>query len=489
MALDISTLIRITTRISAGGVPRTAFGTGLLVSVDRSISAGGTGKARIFSSVAEVQEVYDAGAVVDAATVWFSADPLPQSLYVGNWANVDVSTTLRGGEPDTVAAIALTNASFAVNGSDVTVDLSAATTYAAVATALQTAILAVGAPFTGATMVYDTDAFLLTLTGADDIGYFGPHSAGTGVDISGLLGMTLAAGASYRVGHDQESVTDGVTEMVALATGGAPVALMLTDDAPLLAGGVDTRDALAAFAEAGDYMFGLRDSAAQAVAPNDATSHGARAFAASQGQTLACYTKPGELPDIGALAALSAQNLNNPASIITLHPKPLPGVEFTSVTLPQLNELSRKRMNVLTSVGGQPAFLEGYTSRGGYWSDAVWALMWLKNEMELNIFNAMRASRRLTSGILRDTVLQVMDVALRAGVIQPGRRFNAATRQDVITSTGNQMFSGVATNGYILWIDSNPTDLDREARIGRFKIWMTGSEAIHKVYGDLVFVN
>ena len=66
-------------------------------------------------------------------------------------------------------------------------------------------------------------------------------------------------------------------------------------------------------------------------------------------------------------------------------------------------------------------------------------------------------------------MLQVMDVAVRAGVIQPGRRFNAATKQDVITTTGNQMFSGVATNGYILWIDSNPTDLDRENRIGRFQ--------------------
>ena len=489
MALDISTLIRITTRISAGGVPRTAFGTGLLVSVDRSISAGGTGKARIFSSVTEVQEVYDAGAVVDAATVWFSADPLPQSLYVGNWANVDVSTTLRGGEPEAVSAIGVSNATFSVNGEDLTINLSGATTFAAVATAIASALVALGAPFVGATFVYDTDAFLLTLAQADDIGYFGPHSAGTGVDVSGLLGMTQAAGADYRAGHDAESVTDGVTEMVALATGGAPVALMLADDVPLLAGGVDTRDALAAFAEAGDYMFGMRDSAADALLPNDATSHGARAFAASQGQTMACYTKPGELPDVGALAALSAQNLNNPASIITLHPKPLPGVEFTSVTLPQLNELSRKRMNVLTSVGGQPSFLEGYTSRGGYWSDAVWALLWLKNEGEVNIFNAQRASRRMTSGILRDTVLQVMDVAVRAGVIQPGRRFNAATKQDVITTTGNQMFSGVATNGYILWIDSNPTDLDRENRIGRFKLWMVGSEAIHRVYGDLVFVN
>ena len=192
MALDISTLIRITTRISAGGVPRTAFGTGLLVSVDRSIPAGGTGKARIFSSVTEVQGVYDAGAVVDAATVWFSADPLPQSLYVGNWANVDVSTTLRGGEPDTVAVIAVANASFSVNGSDVTVDLSAQGTYTAVAGALQTAILAVGAPFTGATMVYDTDAFLLTLTGADDIGYFGPAFGRNGRGYIWFVGHDLS---------------------------------------------------------------------------------------------------------------------------------------------------------------------------------------------------------------------------------------------------------------------------------------------------------
>ena len=60
---------------------------------------------------------------------------------------------------------------------------------------------------------------------------------------------------------------NAANEMVALATTGSPVVIMLADDAPLTAGTppVDTRDALGAWANAGDYMFGLRDDSAQAL--------------------------------------------------------------------------------------------------------------------------------------------------------------------------------------------------------------------------------
>ena len=63
---------------------------------------------------------------------------------------------------------------------------------------------------------------------------------------------------------------------------------MLASDAPDTAGtpAVDTRQALAAFANAGDYIFGLRDDAAQALVTNDATSQLAVAFGASQGKTM-----------------------------------------------------------------------------------------------------------------------------------------------------------------------------------------------------------
>ena len=78
----------------------------------------------------------------------------------------------------------------------------------------------------------------------------------------------------YRQGHDQESVADAAAEMVGFATSGGPVAIMLADDAPLtdpVAGG-DTRENLAAWASAGDYVFFQLDTADQALVAGDLTS-------------------------------------------------------------------------------------------------------------------------------------------------------------------------------------------------------------------------
>ena len=95
--------------------------------------------------------------------------------------------------------------------------------------ATATAVLGgITSALSGATFTYSTaGAFLLTLAGADDIGYMATHSQGTGTDVSGLLGMRLdSTGVDYKAGHDAEAVVDAVGEMTLLASGATPVALM-----------------------------------------------------------------------------------------------------------------------------------------------------------------------------------------------------------------------------------------------------------------------
>ena len=83
------------------------------------------------------------------------------------------------------------------------------------------------AALAGATMVYTAGAFVLTLSGADNIGFMETHSQAVGTDISGLLAMRQdSAGVAYLPGHDTEAVVDAVGEMVRLASGATPVALM-----------------------------------------------------------------------------------------------------------------------------------------------------------------------------------------------------------------------------------------------------------------------
>ena len=120
--------------------------------------------------------------------------------------------------------------------------------------------------------------------------------------------------------------------------------------------------------------------------------------------------------------------------------------------------------------------------------DAQWWLLWIKNEMQLAVWDAMGASRRLTSGQLTDAVTEVLEKGVRNGGIMPGGVVNATTKADIISSTGNQEFNGTIAAGYVLWVErqSVRTASDRANRLGRFKAWLAPSEAIHEVMGDII---
>ena len=579
-SLPISTYVEIATAIAAGGVLRTDFGTGLLITTDPALPAGGTLKSQVFRDRQQAAGLLDAGAALSAATVWFSREG-SRSLSIGRWAETSIATTLRGSTPGAISALAVTNAAFVVDGAEVSTDLSGAATYDALAAAIEagiangaltgrllrvnvtdggqnyvgattTAVFAQAptggtdaagdvvvdstgvvtgvnltdpgegylvapsvtisdsgagtgalatsalqnagatANLTGARFTYINGLFTLSVVQPVDIGGFlGTPSSGT--DISDLLGMGVNSTPDYKQGHSQESITDAADEMIALAgEGGAPVALMLDgtvlESTTMTADGMDVQTAMAAYAQAGDFVYGLLDVSDQAVVTGDDTSLSSLAFQRQQDKVEPLYSMPGERPDVGLLALMSSQNLDQPASIITPHLKSLPGVLPTNITETQRRELERKRTNVYTTVGGLPSLVGGFTGRAGSWLDAVWWLLWLKNKMKLNIFNAQRASRRFNTAILADVLQQVMAGAVNNRGIMPGGRVNASVKRDIITTTGNYEFDGILASGYLIWVERPAvrSDLDRENRIGRFKVWMAPSDAIHKVYGDLV---
>ena len=372
-----------------------------------------------------------------------------------------------------------------------TVNLTTGATYAAKATLIQTQIVALGGIFTGATFVYDTDAFLLTLAGSDAIpgSVFSDTAVGTDTDIAALLGMTAASGASYRQGHAAETIGSAIDEIVALATTGAPVALMLDADVPANFGTVNTRAALAAYAEANGFIYALLDTAEQAVSTGDTTSQTYGVFNRQQGQVAAVYSEPGQHPDVGLLALLSGQRLDETGSLVNPQGKPLPGVEPTTVSRTQLAELERKRGSVYTIVGGTRSFLGGQTGRDGYWIDAIWWLGWLRNRLEIDIWNAIRTSPKLTRTILAATLNNALEAGVANGGLQPGRAVTTATKDDIITTTGDSDFAGVLTSGYLVWVDPDPSAQDESNRISRFRVWCVAQSSFNRVLGDILFQN
>lgn len=499
MSLDVRTIVNVTTRIETGGVPRLAFGRGLLVTTDDALPAGGNSKAQLFTALSDVEDKFGISSdAYEAAAVWFAADPVPQGLYIGRWANVDVDTVLRGSEPDILSALTQADASFRLNGSDVTVNLSADTSYADVAAGIQTAIRSDVADASGWTFTYDStnERFVLTLddAGAIEGGAFEAHSMGSGTDISAALGLDAGSDPEYLLGSDAETISAGVDAMIDTSVGGEPVAVMLAGDVPDTYDhggqtGLDTRDGLVVWSADADAVFALRETDDGLLTTGETTSKAAVALANSRGNVAAFYAAAGEYPDIGLMARMSSQNFDSPASIISPQGDTLPGVTAVSLTAAQFAELKRKRVNVYATVGGLPSFLGGYTSRAGYWLDAVWFLRWLESEVESAVWNTLRGARRFTRAQLYNALLGVMQRGVRAGGLQPGREVTAATKADIRSTTGNREFDGILTTGFLVWVDTVPSQFDRNSRIVRFKVWCVGSDAVHEVVGDIIFTN
>ncbi len=497
-ALD--TVVDISTRIAGGAAAPGEYGRGLLITADDALSAGGSGRIATLRSADAGEELFDSGDALDAVNIWFSADPKPQALYVAHWAPAAVATVLRSEGAISGAANAgafnANNGSFVIDGQTVdSLDLSDDASYTAIATAIQSAIQALGGKFAGATFAYDaTLGFSLTLSGPETIDP--PYLTDTGdssdTDIAAALRMG-AGDAVYRQGSAAETVTNAISEAVGLTGANPPSVVMLADDVPATDpqgadGNVTTRVA-AAYCQANNLVFCFTDYTAQALVSGDATSQAALALAASELYVSSFWSESGEIPHVAAAAIMSAQDLDGPASVITPHGKPLPGVQPSEVTAAQLDELRRKRTSVYRNIAGAAALDGGFTSRADGWLDAVWWLKWMENKLSFAVWNGIVGARRFTTALLADTLGETMELGVSNGGIQPGRTVSAAIKADIIATTGNRAFDGVLSAGYLVWVDTSPSASDRSNRIGRFKIWATGSDAIHRVLGDLTFQN
>ena len=503
--LPISTFVKISTSVAAGGVLRTDYGTGLLVTTEDGIPAGGSGKIKSYADIEAVQTDWPSGHALAASRVWFGGASEPHSLFIGRWATAAVNTTVAGSTPSAAGAAPLNaaNGSFSINGENVTpIDLSAATTFAAIATAVQTAIQTVTA-YATATFAYDatlnggTGGFLLTLGDASAVtgGVFTPALDAMGVqigtDISDALGF--ASGTDYAQGHAVETLSEALAEMIPQASGGAPTLPMVDGSCPNEVSGVDTRESLATFVQSGDYFSFIRDNGADALVSGGAGTFRGYVFD-NQLSKVEAVVGSGEnfgddtnYIDVAANAFLSSQRFNLPASIKNPHLKSMPGATAILIDGDQYADLVSTRTSVYTVIGGTPSLAGGYTGLAGTWADAQYWLGWLKNEMELNIFNGQRASDFFNTAILDDLINQVMATAARSGGLQPGGRVNAGVRNQIRNTFDHPDFDGILPTGWQKWIEQPAarSDLDRENRIGRFLIWVASADAINEVLGSI----
>ncbi len=487
---DISEIIRITTDIRGVVSSLEGFGVGLLVTTNDSLSPSGTGKTQSYSSLAEMENVFPAGsAPLAAGSAWFSQNPLPLPLAVTRWIASPVNTRLVGGTPGEVADIDAANASFTVNGNDITVDLSSASSYAEIAAAIQTAIRTQSDPLDDATFAYVDTRFVLTLTSTDSIETeFG--QVGSGTDISGLLGMTAATGAQYQQGTDTESV--GACLAAAETVLGGYSFVMIDNDVTRSHIGVNLDTA--EYVETSKQVFFMSAVGDAVLVQNETTSEAAQVFALGYTRTATTWSRTADYKHVSIAARMSAQDFSNGGAIITPKFRQLPGQAADTLTLSERNELRRKRVNYYIRRGSTAIYEEGWCAADGIWLDSIIWLDWLQSDLETALFNVLVSSPRIpitTTGMatLRQTVNTVLENAVVTGGFGPGQ-VSPALAAEIRATTMNSEFDGTLTNGYLSYIapiNTRSAAAVAERRAPTIHIWGRGSEAVHFASISLVF--
>lgn len=188
---------------------------------------------------------------------------------------------------------------------------------------------------------------------------------------------------------------------------------------------------------------------------------------------------------IGAMAGMALdQRYDKKDGIKTLHLKSLVGVTPSNITQPQAYALKQAGINYYSNYGNPDnsvaIFVNGHAG-GGMFFDTVMGLDWLRNAVQVNVFNGMR-SRRTTpqtnGGMTKITydIVMGLDEGVNVGLVAAGR-WNSAGVGAI--ETGDFL-----SNGYYVWHESI-TDQPQAVRETRaappYTVLIKGAGALHDV--------
>ena len=498
MALPANTIVTVNTAVASSGVVRREFGRGLLVTTASGLPGGGSGRVKVYADLAAFRADFgSSGAAHTEAAAWFGQSPFPRNLVAVRWRQTDVDTVIHGGRASTVLATytAVSDGSFRLGEEDfAALDLSGDTSLAEVAAGLQTEIR------TGSTTGYSTAVVAWNSTArrfdvsfpdidSGDPFHFTANSAGTGTDLSSIMALRVADGATFGLGGDAEDIEAALDA----AAEAQDFSFVLADSGVRATAG--TTEDISAWAEGGAYIASLESNESGALTTNEATSTAATVAAQGRGRTVLTYSGTAQGAGASIAARFSSINFGGLNTVITGKFKRLPGVTADDLTSTQVAELRRKRVNQYVTVGGVPIYQEGVTTAAGGWIDTrVW-LDWFTDAVRVAIYDLLVASPtripQTSRGLaaLRSTVDAVCQEGVRNGGIAPGT-VSAGLRQSIITATGDGDFDGFLSAGYLIatgsFADQSQSDrADRQAP--PVNVFLKGSGAIHFVEADLTF--
>lgn len=402
----VAYFVSATVTISPIATPYQNFSTPLILGDSLVIDV--VERVRSYSTLLQVANDFGTSAPEYlAATVFFDQKPTPNTCMVGRWARVASHGLLHGASLTATQQLltnftAISTGSFHISidgtGHDITgLNFSGAVNLNGVAATIQTAIDAIAA---GVTVVWDSIYsrfnILSGTTGVSSSVSYG-STAGSGTDVSTLLGLTAASGASPPVaGLAAESALNGVT-----ACANASNQWYCLSFAASVQPATSDYLAVGAFILGGtrNRIFGITINTPDCLDPTN-TSDLATSLQQLNNQRVFWWYDPSNLYGCMTMfGRASTVNFDASNSTITLAYKQAPGLSPAYLTETQFATMQAKGGNCNIAVdNGAVMIWPGQMSDSkwvagtrinGTWFDEVHNCDWFANAMQTDVFNAL----------------------------------------------------------------------------------------------------
>lgn len=364
-----------------------------------------------------------------AAQLFFGQSPQPAQCYVGRWAAAATKGRLTGASLTATQQLMSNFTSVLNGGVNFTVDgnvknltglnFSAQSNLNGVASVIQSAFA--GSATVTWNSTYGYFQIKSVTTGTSSSVSFA--SAGSGTDISGLLGLLSTQGGTSVPGVLAETIETCVSTFLSLTNAwyGLQIAAatsILDADYVSVAGLIE--------AASPSHIFGVTTQEAAALLSTSTTDLAALLQAGGYTRTFCQYSSSNPYASASIFGRAFSVNFNASNSTITLKFKQEPLVTGETLTETAAATLSSKNCNVFVAYNNSTFIIQQGTMANGYYFDEVHGTDWLQNQIQTDVYNLLYTSPtkipQTDAGInqIATVVAQDCQMAVNNGLVAPG---------------------------------------------------------------------
>lgn len=364
-----------------------------------------------------------------AAAIFFSQSPQPAQCYIGRWASAATKGRLVGATLST-AQQNMSNFTSVLNGGvNFTIDgvarnltglnFSGQTNLNGVAAVIQSA-------FAGAatvTWIPQYGQFRVVGVATGTSGSVSFASAGSGTDISGLLGLQSTQGGYLVPGIAAESIESAVALFLSLTN--VWYGLQIAASLPIVnADYVQVASLIEAASPS--HIFGVTSQEGAALLSTSTTDLPALLQAGGYQRTFCQFSFSSAYASASVFGRAFTVNFNGSNTTITLKFKQEPLIVAEQLTETQAAVLNSKNCNVFVAYNNQTSILQQGTMANGFFFDEIHGTDWLQNQIQTDVYNLLYTSPtkipQTDPGInqIATVVSQDFQLGVNNGLIAPG---------------------------------------------------------------------